>query len=287
MDLINKKVEHITFGKGNVINCDDSYIEISFKSGDKKFSFPSVFKEYVTFVDETATSLVNKKIEKEEEELRKEEIILEKERALELELRYIANQKTPKKSKKIHAKTQSVFWAESEEEEEEIFKEWKVFTGEIKSGKKKGQPRLLPRMSKNSACLITRRTEDMAEGDRQVLGMFMANEFFDGRLCEDGYITAHPKHRIHLSEKEVEKVLFWDYYFDNKSEDETIWKSGRQRYFDNIWMAQILRDIINIRKEDESDEKVKEAEEFFDYFCMINAINKNEIPEANGALKRK
>ncbi len=26
------------------------------------------------------------------------------------------------------------------------------------------------------------------------------------------------------------------------------WNSGRQRYFDNIWMAQILRDIVSLKK---------------------------------------
>ena len=281
MDLVNKKVEHVTFGKGNVINYDDSYIEISFKSGDKKFSFPSVFKEFVTFIDETATDLVNKKIEIEEEELKQEEIILQKERALELELRYIANQRKPSKSKKVHSKIQSVFWCESEEEEREIFEEWKIFTGEIKSGKNKGQPRLLPRMNQNSACLVTRRNEDMAEKDRQILGVFMANESFDGRLCEDGYITAHSRYRIQLSEDESEKILFWNYYFDKKDADKTIWKSGRQRYFDNVWMAQILRDIINLR---ENPEEKEEAQAFFEYFCKINIINQQDLPKPNGAL---
>ena len=281
MDLVNKKVEHITFGKGNIISYDDSYVEISFESGNKKFSFPSAFKEYVTFIDEKATDIINEKIEIEEEELKKEEIILQKERALELEQRYIANQKKPKKSKKVHSKIQSVFWCESEEEEKAIFEDWKIFTGEIKSGKNKGEPRLLPRMNQNSACLITRRTDDMKEGNRQVLGVFMANESFDGGLCEDGYITAHSRYRIQLSEEESEKILFWNYYFDKKDPNKTVWKSGRQRYFDNIWMAQILRDIVSLK---EKTEGVEEAQAFFEYFCKINLINQQELPKANGAL---
>lgn len=279
MDLVNKKVMHETFGKGNVINYDDSYIKINFKSGDKKFSFPDVFKRYITFNDEKATNLVNKKIKREEEKRRKEELILEKEKALERELRYITNQKKSTKSKKTYPNIQSVFWCESEEEE--IFTEWKVFTGRIKSGKEKGEPRRLARMNENSACLITRRKDNMPEENRQILGMFMVNESFDGRLCEDGYITAHPKYRIHLSEQESEKILFWNYYRDKKSCNKTVWRSGRQRYFDNILMAQILQDIIKLK---EKPEEKKYVQDFFEYFCKINIINQNKLPNANGAL---
>ena len=282
MDLVNKKVIHETFGKGNVINYDDSYIKINFKSGNKKFSFPDVFKKYITFDDQKATNLVNEKIKREEEKQKKVELILEKEKALERELRYIANQKIPAKSKKVHSEIQSVFWTKPEEEEE-IFSEWKVFTGTIKSGKKKGEPRKLPRMDQNSACLITKRNDNMPEEDRQILGVFMASESFDGRLCEDGYITAHPNYRIKFSEEESEKILFWNYYHDKKADTKTIWKSGRQRYFDNIWMAQILQDIVNLRKK---PEEKQDAQNFLEYFCKINIINKNEIPNANGTLMR-
>lgn len=283
MDLVNKKVVHETFGKGNVINYDDSYIKINFKSGDKKFSFPEVFKDYITFVDEKATNQVNKKIEKEEEKQRKEDIILRKERALEKQLQYLEKQKKRTKSGKVNSQVQSVFWCESKEEEETIFTDWRVFTGEIKSGKKKGQPRRLARMNQNSACLITRRNDDMGEEDRKILGVFMANEFFNGRLSEDGYITAHPKYRLQLSEEESEKMLFWDYYVNKGSGNKTVWNSGRQRYFENMWMAQILRDIVELR---ENPEEREEAQAFFGYFCIINSIDQDEIPSANGALLR-
>jgi len=289
MNFVNKKVKHEIFGTGNVINYDDSYISIDFKSGEKKFSFPSAFRRYITFIDQKATSLVNKKIEieeeqqrKEEEQRKKEELILEEQRALELEQQYILSQRKRIKNSKVQSEIQSVFWCKADEEDE-IFTEWKVFTGEIKSGKKKGQPRQLPRMNKNSACLITRRKDSMSEGDRQILGVFMANESFDGKLCEDGYITAHPEYRIRLSEQESETMLFWNYYVDKRNSDKTIWNSGRQRYFDNIWMAQILRDIVILREETKEKE---EAQAFFEYFCKMNFINQVELPIADGPLMR-
>lgn len=51
MDLVNEKVMHKTFGEGNVIALNDLYIKINFKTGDKKFVFPDVFKNYITFID--------------------------------------------------------------------------------------------------------------------------------------------------------------------------------------------------------------------------------------------
>ncbi len=290
MDLVNKEVVHGTFGKGNVINYDDSYININFESGEKKFSFPDVFKDYITFVDEEANDIVNGKIELKEEEKRQEKLRIEREKelekeriALEEERLYIEAQKKRIRSNVVHSKIQSVFWCDPEEEEE-IFTEWKVFTGKIKSGKKKGQPRQLARMNENSACLITRRTEDMPEEDRKILGFFMASESFDGRECEDGYIVAHPEYRIQLTEEESEEMLFWKYYFDEKAEDETLWKSGRQRYFDNNWMAQILRDVVRLR---ENSEEKEDAEKFYEYFCRVNFINPDNLAPAGGPLADK
>lgn len=287
MNLVNKKVVHKTFGKGNVVNYDDSYINISFKSGDKRFSFPSAFKKYIKFTDQNATDIINEKIKIEEELLkieeekqRKEQLILEEQRAIERKRQYMLDQQKQSKSGKSHAEIQSVFWPEPHEEEE-IFTEWKVFIGEIKSGKNKGKPRKLARMNSNSGCLITKRTDFMEESHRQILGVFMTNEFFNGRLCEDGYIMAHPQYRLKLTEEESKDMLFWNYYMDKNSSTETIWNSGRQRYFDNIWMAQILRDIVILREDSESH---KEAEAFFEYFCKINLINKDDLPIANGPL---
>lgn len=281
MNLVDREVVHGIFGKGNVVNYDDSYIKINFKSGEKRFVFPDAFIEHVKFVDEKATDLVEKKIEIKEEELRKEEIILKEERAIERERQKVIERQKQMKNQKINPKIQSVFWCESEEEEKEIFEEWRVFTGEIRSGKKEGQPRKLARMNEKSACLITRRRDDMTEEDRKILGIFMTHESFDGRLCEDGYIVAHPKYRIQLTEEEVQKMPFWNYYYDKKNPERTVWNSGRQRYFDNVWTAQILQDIASLR---EKPEEREEVEKFLEYFCMINLIDKNNLEKPSGPL---
>ena len=72
-----------------------------------------------------------------------------------------------------------------------MFAEWRVFTGLRKSGQDEGKPVRLVRMGNNSACLITEREQGMAEEDRRIAGVFLADETFVGKLCDDGYIW-HP-----------------------------------------------------------------------------------------------
>lgn len=282
MNLVDKKVIHEVFGKGNVVDCDDSYIKINFESGDKRFVFPDVFKDYIKFTDKKASELVEEKIKIKTKELEKQALIEKKERALEQERLYNLEQKRQIKSRKTHTKLQSVFWVKPEEEKQ-VFEDWQIFTGRIKSGKKEGLPRKFPRMNQNSGCLLTKRKDDEPEEDRQIIGVFMVEESFNGRKCEDGYIKAHLEYRIHLTKEESDKMLFWDYYYDKKFPEKTIWNSGRQRYFDNIWMAQILSSIVTLR---EKTDKAKEAENFLEYFCRLNQINKEELLEPNGPLLR-
>jgi len=281
-DLLNKKVEHERFGVGNVINCDDSYIKIRFPSGDKKFVFPDAFKKYLTINDKSAAALVKEKLKEREKEREKEKIQLKKkreEKALRrAQLRMMEKQKSARRS--VHSNAQSVFWCKPEELED-IFTDWQIFTGRIKSGVKKGQPRILARMRQNSACLITEREADIEEKDRQILGVFMTKMDFNGRECEEGYIDAHPKYRIKLSSEEADQMPFWKYYKNNRYPESIVWNSGRQRYFANKWMAQILRDIADLRKGTEEEEL---AQEFLEYFCRINNIELEELPEPAGAL---
>ena len=280
MYLVDKKVIHETFGEGSVVNYNDNYIKIDFESGAKRFVFPDVFEKYMTLVDQKAVNLVKMKIQKRKEEKKKEELRLRKEKALERERQNILEQKKPMQSRKVHPKQQSVFWCEAGEEDK-IFAEGRVFIGKVKNGKNKGQPRRLARINWKSGCLLTRREPHMPEKDRRILGVFMAEEGFNGQTCKDGYILAHPEYRLRLSEQESDKMLFWNYYMNKNFPTRMTWNSGRQRYFDNIWMAQILQDIVSLKKKPGERE---DAQRFFEYFCKINHINGDKLPKANGAL---
>lgn len=282
MNLVNKQVTHESFGKGNVVKYNDSYVKIHFASGHKRFIFPDAFGTYLRLVDQRAANLVGKMIEKKEKKRKEAALELEKKKVLEYEQQHRLKQEKSMENRKNDSRLQSVFWCKAQELDR-IFAEWSVFTGVIKSGQKKGQPRQMARINQKSACLLTARDPDMSEKDRYILGAFMVDETFSGRLCENGYIPAHPEYRLRLSEQESEKMLFWNYYVNRRYPHKMTWNSGRQRYFDNIWMAQILRDIVSLKEKPQEREDVQL---FFEYFCQINRINEEELAKPNGALMR-
>ena len=286
MDLVNKQVIHKIFGKGSVVKYNDSYIKIDFSSGNKVFVFPNAFETYLTFIDQRAANLVEKMVQKRKRGCKEEELKLKKLKALQNEKRQclLERERLVERSKthKTHPRLQVVFWCKAQEQDS-IFTRWNIFTDVIKSGQKKGQPKRLPRINQNSACLLTARDSDVPEKDRRILGVFMVNETFSGKQCVDGYIPAHSEYRIRLSEQESEKMLFWNYYVNKRYPHKMTWNTGRCRYFYNIWMAQILRDIISLKKKPQEREC---AQRFFDYFCQINRIKKEELPKPNGALMR-
>lgn len=283
MNLINKQVTHKSFGKGSVVKHTDSRIEINFASGNKKFLFPDAFGRYLTLTDQKAADSVKKMIQKKQRERMQEELKMEKEREQQRKEQQLLLQREKfMENFKIHPSSQSVFWCE-EQDQNTIFTEWRVFTGLAKSGTKQGQPNRLIRLNKNSACLLTTRDSSMPEKDRCILGAFMVNEEFIGKLCEDGYVPAHSEYRFRLSKQESEKMLFWNYYLNEKYPYSMTWNTGKYRYFNNIWMAQILKDIISLKTEQKEKDLVQS---FFKYFCQMNRIEEKELPEPMGALTR-
>ena len=61
------------------------------------------------------------------------------------------------------------------------------------------------------------------------------------------------------------------------------WNSGRHRYFDNVWMAQILQDIVALKN---GSEEVELAQSFLEHFCDMNRLKETDLPSPNGALVR-
>lgn len=284
MNLVDKQVTHKVFGKGRVVKYNDSYVKIAFSTGSEDFVFPDAFGPYLTLVDKEVARLVDKMVQKKEKER------MEKKRVLK-ELRALRNKRLQglpeqdrfvKKAavRKIHPSAQSVFWCDAEEEEG-IYSEGRVFTSIIKSGPSKGQPRRLARIKQNTACLLTIRDKREPEKDRRIFGAFMVDEGFSNEASDDGYIPAHPIYRLRLSREESEKMLFWNYYMNKRHPHKITWNTGRHRYFDNIWMAQILRDIISLKNKPQEREHIQH---FLSHFCRLNRIAKDELPRPNGAL---
>ncbi|MEH7235459.1 malate synthase [Bacillus sp. JJ1562] len=283
MNLINKKVTHKRFGAGSIVNHNDSIIEIHFASENKKFVFPDVFGEHLKLHDKSVANSLEKIIQEKEMERKEEESKKEEERILQrkrLELR-LEHEKLMK-NHKLHPESQMVFWCDKEEQDRS-FSDWKVFSGVIKSGVNKGKPNKPIRLHQNSAVLLTAMDSSMPEEDRRILGVYMVNEDFIGKLCEDGIIPAHSKYKLQLTEQESDQMLFWNYYVNEKFPDKMTWKTGKYRYFDNSWMAQILRDIVSLK----SDPNERElAQQFFEHFCKMNQIIDQDLPKPNGALMR-
>ncbi|SEM95661.1 hypothetical protein SAMN05192533_107136 [Mesobacillus persicus] len=283
MNLINKKVTHKRFGMGSIVRHNDSSIEIHFATENKKFVYPDVFGEHLIIHDKSVADSLEKIIQKKEMERREDESKKEEEKKLQRkkqELR-VEHEKLMKKHK-LHPESQMVFWCDTEEKDSSL-SEWKVFSGEIKSGNNKGKPNKPIRMHQNSAVLLTAIDPGMPEKDRRILGVYMVNENFIGKLSEDGYIPAHSKYRIQLTEEESDQLLFWEYYVNEKSPNKMTWNTGKYRYFENSWMAQILHDIVSLKTDPEEREL---AQQFFDHFCKMNQIIEQELPKPNGALKR-
>ena len=283
MDLIDKRVTHKSFGEGNIVDQDDSFITISFKTVNKKFIYPDAFGEFLQLEDRTAAKSLRKVITKIEaaqeiEDKKKEE---EKEQRI-LEQKRINEHKKLMKNHKLHPSSQIVFWLD-EEDQANIFTEWQVSTGDIKSGKNIGEPNKPVRLHQNSAALLTVRDGDEAEEDRRILGLYMVHETFIGKLCDDGIVPAHSEFRIQLTEQEAEKMVFWNYYINKNYPHRMTWNTGKYRYYDNIWTAQIIKDIISLKND---PEEIKQAEDFLEHFCRMNVLEIDEIPEAAGALKQ-
>ncbi len=283
MNLINKEVMHKHFGKGNIVELSDSCIEIQFASGNKRFVFPDAFGTYLTLIDKRAASSVKKLKAAREEELKKEELLLEQEKIERQEeiLRLLHREKLLK-NLRIHPSSQAAFWCD-EEEQSRVFVDWQVTTGFIKSGSKKGQIATMNRLNKNSACVFTSRESGTPEKERCILGLYMVKDDFIGKLCEDGIISAHPEYRIQLTPEESKKILFWNYYRNDKYPNRITWNAGKYRYLDNIWVAQMLKDIISLK----SDPKEKKlAKKFLEYYCDLNRIEIKELPNPEGELLR-
>ncbi|WP_066320405.1 malate synthase [Bacillus sp. FJAT-29814] len=283
MNLINKEVTHKRFGKGSIVKHNDSIIEIHFATENKKFVFPDAFGKHLKMHDHSAANslkniLRKMELEKEEEEQKREEIKEQQRKEMQLRLEH----EKFMKNHKLHPKSQMVFWCDAEEMSK-VFTEWKVFTGVIKSGNNKGKPNKPTRLYPNSVCLLTARDSNTPEKDRRILGVYMVNEDFIGQFCEDGYIPAHSEYRLQLTEQESERMPFWKYYVNEKSPHKMTWNTGKYRYFDNEWMAQILLDIVSLKSDTQEQEL---AQNFFEYFCKTNRISEKELPEPNGALMR-
>ena len=181
---------------------------------------------------------------------------------------------------KLHPESQVVFWCDKEEQRN-AFEKGGIFVGEIKTGVNKGQPVKINRVHQNSAVLVTRKEHGIQEENRLIHGVFMVKKGYIGKLSEGGFIPAHSNYKIQLSEEESKQMPLWKYYTNKKSPNKISWNTGKYRYFDNEWMAQILLDIYSI-KTDPLEKQV--VQQFLFHFCKMNNISVEDITQPTGLL---
>lgn len=244
---------------------------MKFDGDTKRFVYPDAIGKFIELKDEDTAKSMEKVFEK---IAAKNEVKKKQAKKQQLRERY--------SSSNIHESSQIVFWID-DEEKQNVFNEWEVFAGTIQSGDNKGNSNRPARLRPNSAVLLTTRDEEQPETERKIIGLYMVHETLSGNSIDDGIVFSHEKYRIQLTEEQADKLLFWNYYINKNFPHRTTWNSGKYRYFDNMWMAQILKDTIEISTD---EEQIKLLRDFLQYFCTMNAIDMDNIPEADGALKQ-
>lgn len=202
MKLVGMTVSHKKYGIGKIIRITDNKMDVDFEFSIKTFLYPDSFEKHLVIKDNEMQECIDKKLQ-ELNEIKREykEQQLKREQAIDY----------ARKTKK-NVNTQAVF-ALNDNCIEDILNDWTIFTGNNLSGKLKGQPRIPKNMNMSSACVLTAKSMEESEKERQIIGMFMVIEDFIGEECEDGIIQAHQKYRITWSE-EYEKLLFWNYFLE-------------------------------------------------------------------------
>lgn len=167
--------------------------------------------------------------------------------------------------------------------ESQMLRNWRALAGIVQHGDKKGKPMKLNQVQLNSLCVLTTRDTKSSEKDRFIFAVFLVDDIHEGDGNEEGFVSAQSQFRIKLSPDEARSLKFWDYHSNKNRPDRPVWSSGLHRYFEDEQAAQILSEVMRLKK-GTSDEEL--AVRFFEYFCRIKAVDIDNLNDLSGALKR-
>jgi len=162
--------------------------------------------------------------------------------------------------------------------ESQLFKNWEFGAGWRHTGKKKGTPIHISNVKEGEIAILTTRFPNDKEIDRKIIGLFKIGEVEDD---PETFVIADKKYRIRLTKDIAESLYFWDYHTNENNKSKAVWGTGLFRYLNDIEVAQILRDIMKIAKDDETKNKAKEL------FLEIKKRIGKEIPQPNGVRIKK
>jgi hypothetical protein len=276
MNLINRQVQHKEFGNGKIIEHTASCVNILFSIGVKKFLFPEAFGAYLELTDKTTAEAVEQySLSKQLETEASRQAQMPEQQPLAKPRRRTAKRK--ELFKKVTPDS-NVAYRFNSSQAEEILTQWTIPSNSDKKTANRGCP---ARMHRYSVCLITALDEGETERQRKIVGAFMPKEDPGRTSLDDRPISAHPKYRVCFLGKEADSLSFWDFFTSEKSPDQMTWTSGKQRYVDNLRIAQILKKAAAV-KEDSMDKEL--AEQFFLHFCKTNRVDAKRVPPPSGVL---
>lgn len=161
-----------------------------------------------------------------------------------------------------------------------MLKNWKCYAGMDKYG----NPMSLSKAQTGSLAVLTTRPVingvEVPQEEAQIFGVFLITKYSDSSLI-GGYVGAHPDYRIELTPEESKQMLFWKYHSNANKEEDISWSSGLHRYMSDMECAQILKDIVDVVK----DEKKKAlAKKLLNKFLEDSKID--EILPPSGPLSK-
>ena len=159
---------------------------------------------------------------------------------------------------------------------------WTAYAGMVLSGDRKGKPMRLKKIENNNLCVLTTRFHDNEkESERVIFAVFLIDEAYEGNNEEQGSVTAHPEFRIELTPSEAKEMLYWKYQANSSQPKKALWGSGLHRYLTNTIAAQIMRDVVKIKRRTNCESL---SVRMFERYCQINNIDAEMLPEPSGAL---
>lgn len=167
--------------------------------------------------------------------------------------------------------------------ESQMLSTWSAFAGVVQSGKRKGQPMTLRNVTPNSLAVLTTKKPEHGDEARFIFAVYIIDESYEGENRAKGHVVGHKRYRMTFTEKESESLLFWHYYFNEKSPENIKFGSGLHRYWSNMQSAQLLKDIIKVKKGTE-DEAL--AKKMFLYYCRTHEMHEEMIDAPEGGLIR-
>lgn len=166
--------------------------------------------------------------------------------------------------------------------ESRMLREWKALAGMYANGEKKGQAMKLLHAEEGKLAVLTTRYPGEEERDRVIFAVFLVDEVYPGNNQDEGYVAAGAEYRLSLNARECRKILFWNYFANEKDAARPSWGSGLFRYLSDTEAVQILKDIAEVKKDSKD---AAQAKGLLEHYCDLHGIDPDAVEAPSGALR--